>query len=343
MSLTIEKKRVTVIAITAILSALLIGGVGTYLFLTKAFLSGERLNRWAWEASYRERGLSVPQYGPREGYWGFRIGPPIHDTLFGNRTPPTLIHDAIDIDRNGLQHAPNEAARRRILIVGGSVAWGAYASSIATTYFSLTRDLLRSHGAPFSIDVSADGGWTARHSLLAVTDYLSRHPRPDLIVELGGLNDLFLAEPKVAQPHNETLAREHYLKRAEGYLANLTRLIRLTRKGKTRLLISLQPCLLEKSRLSALERRLVSVSVTPAARVGIQFAYQRLRDSLAELGREPGVFTLDASRLFGDESATTFADMWHFADPGHVLLAKKLSGAIEAMGWDQKRSEGVAG
>src|SRR5687767_10855952 len=39
--------------------------------------SGQEVNRLAWEASFLERALPVPEGGPRDGYWGSRMPKPV--------------------------------------------------------------------------------------------------------------------------------------------------------------------------------------------------------------------------------------------------------------------------
>jgi hypothetical protein len=62
---------------------------------------GEIRNREAWEASYQERGLSIPESGPREGYWGKRLGPKQKDKYVSWREPRVYVEGLLDIDDNG--------------------------------------------------------------------------------------------------------------------------------------------------------------------------------------------------------------------------------------------------
>ena len=36
----------------------------------------------------------------------------------------------------------------------------------------------------------------------------------------------------------------------------------------------------------------------------------------------------NGSSVFATERATTFTDLWHFADPGHALLAERIAPAL---------------
>jgi len=66
---------------------------------------GQDLNRTAWEETYRERGEEVPASGPREGYWGKRIGKKRWhpDAAIRWREPLTFVAGLIDVDENGFQ------------------------------------------------------------------------------------------------------------------------------------------------------------------------------------------------------------------------------------------------
>jgi hypothetical protein len=41
--------------------------------------------------------------------------------------------------------------------------------------------------------------------------------------------------------------------------------------------------------------------------------------------RSPGVLFADGSRVFDGEQKTVFADVWHFSDIGHEILADHLA------------------
>ena len=97
-------------------------------YIQDAESRGIDLNRKAWEASYIERGLSVPASGPREGFWGARLGKKIRDSRLGWHEPEVHIPGLLEIDSNGHQKYESMGKQKyHILIVGGSVAFGAYA------------------------------------------------------------------------------------------------------------------------------------------------------------------------------------------------------------------------
>lgn len=45
---------------------------------------------------------------------------------------------------------------------------------------------------------------------------------------------------------------------------------------------------------------------------------------LLTLAEQKRLQFLDLSRAFHGETSTTFADLWHFADPGHRILAQNM-------------------
>jgi hypothetical protein len=98
--------------------------------------SGKKLNRAAWEASFTERGLAVPAGGPRDGYWGSRMPSWTRDSEIGWHESEVHLRGLVEQDGSGVQRYGTAGARWRVLILGGSVAWGAYASSIDDTYFA---------------------------------------------------------------------------------------------------------------------------------------------------------------------------------------------------------------
>jgi hypothetical protein len=98
----------------------------------------------------------------------------------------------------------------------------------------------------------------------------------------------------------------------------------LVRASGAAVVIALQPSLLKKSR-SRIEDRLLELSLDAAAQARVRQGYARIRAGLRELARAEGTTFADCSNVFGSEPATTFTDLWHFADPGHALLADHLA------------------
>ena len=64
---------------------------------------GKKINLNAWERSYMERGLPIPQNGPREGYWGSRLGKKISHPILGWHESGISISNLLEIDQKGFQ------------------------------------------------------------------------------------------------------------------------------------------------------------------------------------------------------------------------------------------------
>lgn len=310
---------------------------------------GRALNELAWEATFIERGLPPPVQGPREGYWGSRYKrwrDPDPDT--GWRTPEIHIPGLLDVDAHGLQYyQPVAEELRRVLIIGGSAAFGAYASGIATTYYSVIGQELEGAGLPTALTIAAAGAWKSIQELAALEKHLDS-VRPEVVVFLNGLNDLtnggtaraLYGEPITTDDGSPWTLQYHahdYEARLKLYLQVVDAAARLCAQHGAQYLVVLQPSLAERSRLTPIERDLLagSVSTTKVAAAHRQ-CYEILRARLPAQLKPRGAHFLDASRAFEGESATTFCDQWHFSDPGHAILgqaiARELKRILELQG-----------
>ena len=315
------------IAFTVVMMSISAAGVaGLWLAQRRLFLpSGEALNRMAWEANFRERGLPVPPGGPRDGYWGARMPPQTKDAELGWREAEAHLPGLVDEDAAGLQHVGPANAPRHLLILGGSVAWGAYASSEDTTYFARIGRWLAAKGSPVRITVLAAGAWTSDHELKA----LRRRGLaldPDAVMFLDGLNDL-------------TLGHASEDERVAAYLDHMREARDLARARGIAVVFVVQPWLLDKHR-SRIEKRILELSLDAAAESRVRKGYQRIRTGLGALARNGGATFIDCSSVFATERATTFTDLWHFADPGHALLAERLGPALLEMFVEKNPSPG---
>jgi GDSL-like Lipase/Acylhydrolase family len=275
--------------------------------------SGEPLNRLAWESAFRERGVSLPAAGPREGYWGHAKPQPTADPELEWREAEFSLPARVEVDARGFQSVGEPSAPRHVLILGGSVAWGAYASSIAKTYFALVADALARAHVPVRITVLAAGGWDSKNELAALrTSGLLQHP--DVIVFLDGLNDL-TASKRVPVEH-----------RVRRYLRNMTSAVRLATEQHVPVALCLQPFLLQKRSLTRIEKRIVALSFAEAfPEPFVRSAYPLMRAGLSQLALSGEASFIDCSGALDGETATTFTDIWHFPDPGHALLADCLA------------------
>ena len=179
-----------ILVVASILVALFFCFIAVQLGKPDSRVAGEISNREAWEASYLERGLSIPESGPREGYWGKRLGAKQQDKHVSWREPRVFVKGLLDIDANGYQycHKGNRDGYR-IVIFGGSVAFGAYASEIDKVYFSIIESQLRQRQVDASITIVAAGAWKSVQELGAWQQYLQSN-EPDLVIFLNGLNDI---------------------------------------------------------------------------------------------------------------------------------------------------------
>lgn len=300
--------------------------------------SGQALNQEAWQASFLERGEPVPATGPREGPWGSRLAAAVADPATAWRLAPQVEPGLLDIDARGWQHwCPGSPPTRALALVGGSVAFGAYASSIDATYFAVLGRALEARGQPTAVRVISAGAWKSSQELAALERDLGSLDI-DLVVLLDGLNDL-TAGASAQTLHGEQVEtedgsswrvlyhRHDYSERIAAYLANVERSARVAADDGVPLLVALQPALFERVPRTPLERRLLTDSLMPHASLEVlQTSYAALRGGLAAVvARHPNASYYDASRVFGGEASTVFADLWHFADAGHRILGEALA------------------
>ncbi|MBW2402021.1 MAG: SGNH/GDSL hydrolase family protein [Deltaproteobacteria bacterium] len=331
-------------AIPSVLCGLLL--VGAYFYLTsddRARQRGQRINREAWELAYSERGLPVPEAGPRTGLWGARLKPKVEAVGVAWHEPQIQLDALLDIDAEGLQHYVSlEADPARVFILGGSVAFGSYSSRIDTTYFFLLAQELEAAGTPAHIDVFAGGAWKAVQEVRALEQQIGRL-EPDVVVLFDGLNELtvgsnsgaLFGEPTPTRDGREwhPLYHEHdYSQRVTDYLARIRDASRIVRDHGARLLVVLQPSLIERGTPSEIERELLVLSLQwhESARA-LTDSYEAMRQGLLGLEREGALTFLDASRVFDGEEATVFADLWHYGDAGHRLIAARMLAPISSM------------
>jgi lysophospholipase L1-like esterase len=323
-----------------LLMTLMVAGLcfGAWVVAEKIIVSkGKGLNQAAWEAAYRERRQAVPPSGPREGYWGARLGAKTPDELLGWHDPEVEISGMISIDAQGLQHYASPGKDLlRILILGGSVASGAYASDISNTYFNVLGRVLAEQGIPVEIIVFASGGWKSIQELKA----LQRRPgdeKPDLILFLDGLNDITngaTAELLTGQGfngpdgkvNNPLFRISDYERRVSLYLENMKAAATFAANSGIRMVVALQPSLAERAPLSPIESKLLQASLQRHASLeAIRESYAQIRQNLLLMEEKKQLVFIDCSKIFNHEKETVFADMWHFSDIGHQILGNTLA------------------
>jgi hypothetical protein len=300
---------------------------------------GRDLNRTAWEATYLERGEAIPESGPRDGFWSLQLEHNHNHPDYAVRwiAKKARSPGLFDIDENGEQHwTASQGQRARIVIVGASVAWGSYASCIDRTYFNVAGRELEARGLSVALDVVATGAWKSSQELAALRWYLKRQS-PRLIVLLDGLNDLTLGATASSLGNETVLLPDgslayhlpDYENRIAAYLANVDQAAALANGAGAKLLVVLQPSLMEKAKWTRLEEVLARNTLKMIkSGESLLLCYEAMRQGLAEFERAGKLHWFDASRLFDQETCTTFTDVWHFADQGHELLGKALARPI---------------
>ena len=299
--------------------------------------AGRALNELAFERTFTERDLPVPAAGPREGFWGARTAPKQADPVTNWRERLVSIPSLVEIDGQGLQHDGSEAAGvPRVLILGGSVAFGSNASCIEATWFHRLRRELEQRAGPVHVVVAAGGAWKVVQELAWLQEHVTA-VRPSLVVFLDGLNDLpngARSDTLFSQPVPTCDGRpfdpQHHEHDDERRVADCLELLRcgqqIARAHGARTLFALQPSLAEKEPLSPIEARLLQASLGPLGPVeALNSSYEALREGLRRLADAPDAAFVDLSRAFDGEARTTFTDLWHFTDPGHARVADLLA------------------
>ena len=287
-------------------------------FQTEPTAKGMPLNEKAWLATFQERGLHPSHDEPREGYWGSRVNPKQKSTFLRyverHQDIPRLIH----VDKEGFQYTavPGSKPEYSILILGGSVAYGAYASTYAETYFVKLAHLLAQKEIHAEIYVLAAGAWISTDELLAFV-LKGLNKSPDMVIFFDGLNDL-------------TNIDKQYGRRTAAYLRNMEKAKTITAGYGMTIVYALQPFLPGKKKLTPLEKQILKMTKGVD---GLAPYYEKMRCGLRSLEDNRQAYFVDCSKIFDQETATTFTDIWHFTDPGHQMvaeyLAEKLSGIIK--------------
>ncbi len=328
---------VAMFVLVAVFFALMWGVAQRYLS------QGKDLNRVAWESSYSERKVKLPESGPRDGYWGSRRGNAVEDRHTIWRDAEVHVSGLLDVDASGYQYFRSpESARIRIVILGASVASGAYASAIDNTYFNILGTELRRMGLPADIVVIASGAWKSTQELSALGHYL-QGVKPDLVIFLNGLNDLtggatarhLYGEPfqspngEIADPLYHT---HDYRQRVRAYIDNMIAARELVAARGARMLVVLQPSLNERSARTAIEEKVLKASLVPhESSKALANSYAEIRGELLRLEKSGEMDFLDCSQIFDRERETAFADLWHFSDFGHRVLGGVLADRITAI------------
>jgi len=277
---------------------------------------GYKLREKAWRSSFSERGLGIPPGGPREGLRGEGITPvncAVAECNFRKYIP-----GLIEVDANGFQRVGKlEKPYPSILIIGGSVAWGAGASDIRNTYFSRLYDMLKDEYPDTGISVLAAYASTSGTDLSYFVNK-GLDAKPDIVVFLNGLNDITVKGS--LRPSD-----------ASDYILNMKIAERLAERNGITTVIVRQPFPGGKKDKTGLEEEIMELSNKDYEEV-ITPLYNHIGKALEKMAKTGEIYYIDAADCFENETATTFNDQWHFSDPGHQLLAEKIySGLIPVL------------
>ena len=104
-------------------------------------------------------------------------------------------------------------------------------------------------------------------------------------------------------------------------------------RGKgIQLAIALQSALFEKQMRSALEAEIERVTLLSLGNEeDMRASYAQIRRGLADLAAAHGVHCVDCSCVADGEQKTVFADVWHFSNVRHQLLADRLAEQLAPM------------
>ena len=332
----------------AVVSTLVAAAVGLAIFgwyqgHRDPVAAGKDLNRLAWESAFVERGLAVPPSGPRNGYWGALLPPKVPDARVGWHEASVSVPGRVEVDAQGYQHDTTAApGKRHVVVFGGSVAFGGYASSLDTTYFHVLGRELERAGTPADVTVVASGAWKAIQELNALAAF-GPELKPDVVVFLDGLNDLTsgatartlfgeVTPTRDGSPWTSEYHAHDYADRVTAYLGIMGKAAELSAQLGSGMLVVLQPSLAERSRRTPIEERLLEGSLRPhASAEALTQSYEAMRRGLAARAATGAFRFLDCSRLFDVDAQTSFADLWHFGDPGQVLLGRAIASEVAAM------------
>ncbi|QBQ55084.1 SGNH/GDSL hydrolase family protein [Nitrosococcus wardiae] len=107
-----------------------------------------------------------------------------------NTDLPTISTNSLGFRDDPIE--PRQTDERRVLILGGSTAWGLGASANEYTVTGVMESLLNQGTQAYNYRVmnGAYPGWQSRNELIALMEFYNRFD-PDYVIVLTGYNDLF--------------------------------------------------------------------------------------------------------------------------------------------------------
>lgn len=272
----------------------------------------QQLQRRAFDASFRDRGLDLPPVGPRQGYEGERLLPqrrPCGDLA--------ACESALDLpllwnlDEAGRQRVGPVDGEVRLLILGDEAALAPFASTLDETYFAVLQEHLAADGPSPSIHVQARRGQSLDQAVDGmILSGIDLEPQA-VVLLLDPVRDLpagALGEGAVA----ELLRRQR---------ASVRRAARFGRAAGLDVAFALSPDLGAKISRSAVEEELWDL-LGSAARSRLR---QRLRDEMQRVAEEEGAHFWDYGSLLAGTRGTDFVDLSDVSDRGQEALGRALA------------------
>lgn len=280
---------------------------------------GKALNENAWVSSYIERDMPVPAE-PREGYWGTKLRGKMswNKELNGFFVKDLYLKDFVEIDNFGAQTIGANEYDIHLMILGGSVAWGAYASTLELTYFKVLYNKLKKKNIRVKITNHAVGSLTSEGELKLLKANLKR-VSPNFVLMLNGLNDL----TATTDPKEDVNTK---------YIERMKEVKEIVREQNIKVIFAPQPFSPFKNIKSKWEKRILELPIkhwekqTEINWLDIyKKQYPDLIKRLKSIVNEGHTSFLNLSDIYDQEDKTIFSDFWHFSDIGHRILGEKLS------------------
>ncbi|MDX1571925.1 MAG: SGNH/GDSL hydrolase family protein [Xanthomonadales bacterium] len=264
----------------------------------------------------------------------------------------------INVDGEGLRSTWQPASQPAAVIwaFGGSSVWGTGVADESTVPSQLARTLSEP-GRPVRVLNFGESGYVSTQSLLTLQQSLAERPPPDLVVFLGGANDVYAAlqARRAGWPQNEasrqaefrlTSGLDNYLAGAIHLFEGLKRLSRvdpepidetalarevvervghnlrvaqaLAREFDFQVYYFWQPTVFSKPLVSDHERRVIAASL----------AWHRdLQLAADQAVRQAGAIR-DLSDVFAGHRETLFLDFVHLGPEGNRLLAERIAASV---------------
>ena len=273
------------------------------------------------------------------------------------RHASAVINDAQFRYRRNLD-MPKPSGVCRIFLTGASTAFGAGASSNATTIGGYLEEYLnpalRERGGRCEVVTAAACAWTSTHERILIENRLVEF-EPDLVISLSGHNDVFWASKACNSLWHRGMQDDYFLGLMNATLAAnaapefpyevpgvdapptaeqvTERLMRNVTLGYqalalvgARYMFALQPAMGVSGKIrTAREQRAATIAASQPWFALIGQYYPEFRRALSAL-RGPNYDFVDMTTVFDDcgDDIDIFIDTAHFGDRGNDLIARSL-------------------